>query len=330
MKYFLFGSVATACSIYGLSILYGLSGTLDYTHENFATTLIQHASPLLLIGSVLALVGLLFKIVAAPFHLWAPDVYESAPTAVVAFISVIPKLAGIALLARFTLALNLFGNSGYNWQLILGILSMASIIIGNFSALGQINPKRMLAYSSVAQAGFLLVGIVPLGIEGIRFMMFYATIFMITNFLAFHTLSQFENSLNAYKIPSFAGLGRVALLPAIAMLIGFISLTGLPPTAGFSAKLLIFSSLWSTYQQGSNLIVIALLLVGLINTVVSLFFYLKIPYHLFLKEAKSPIQAREFSLSGNLLNLILVFMLIYFFIHPDGLMGWINKINFVL
>lgn len=157
MKYFLFGTVATACMIYGMSLIYGLSGTLHFSSDQFLNALIEIKSPLLLIASLLTLAGFLFKISAAPFHLWAPDVYESAPTPVVAFISIVPKLAGLTILAKFVLAIQLFGQSGFPWQAIIAVISIISILIGNLSALAQTNPKRMLAYSAIFRGqGWLL------------------------------------------------------------------------------------------------------------------------------------------------------------------------------
>lgn len=330
MKYFLFGTVATACMIYGLSLLYGFAGTLDFSSDLFVKNMIDRSSPLLLIGGLLTLAGFLFKITAVPFHLWAPDVYESAPTPVVAFISVVPKLAGIAALTKFTLAINLFGQSGYSWQVMLAVIAILSILIGNLSAIAQSNPKRMLAYSSVAQSGFLLIGLVTFGMDGIHFMLFYSAVFLAMNFLVFNALHQFENELGPLTIPMFAGLGSISLIPSLAMLIGLVSLTGLPPTAGFTAKLFIFGSLWGAYQETGELILLALFLIGLLNTVISLFFYLKIPYYLFVKEKELNNESIKTDFAGNLLSLILVIVLFYLFISPNGLMGWINKITFVL
>lgn len=330
LKYFLFGTAATACMIYGISLIYGLAGTLDFSSDQFLNTLIETKSPLLLVGSLLTLAGFLFKITAVPFHLWAPDVYESAPTPVVAFLSVVPKLAGIAILVKVVLAIQLFGQSGFPWQSIVAVISMLSILVGNLSALAQTNPKRMLAYSSVAQSGFLLIGLAVLGMEGIHFLMFYSVAFLIMNFLVFSVLNQYESSLVADSLSSFTGLGRLSFFPAFSMLIGMIALTGLPPTAGFTAKLLIFSSLWSTYQEIQSGILLALFVVGLINTVVSLFFYLKIPYFLFMKEPVVDARPIKNSYSGNLLHGILVILLIYLFLQPGVLMGWINRITFVL
>ena len=330
LKYFLFGTVATACMIYGMSLIFGLAGTLDFSSDQFIKNLVAFSSPLLLIGGLLTLAGFLFKITAAPFHLWAPDVYESAPTPVVAFISVVPKLAGMAVLAKFSLAIHLFGHSGYNWQMIIAVVSILSILIGNLSAIAQTNPKRMLAYSSVAQAGFMLIGIVTFDIEGIHFMLFYSAVFLVMNFLVFHALNQFEHAWGANDIKSLAGRGTASLIPSLALLMGLISLTGLPPTAGFTAKLFIFGSLWDAFRQSSDPILLALFVIGLLNTVVSLFFYLKIPYYLFIKEKKENRDPIKTDFASNLLSLILVILLFYLFVSPGGLMGWINKISFVL
>jgi NADH-quinone oxidoreductase subunit N len=330
LKYFLFGTAATACMIYGMSLIYGLAGTLDFSSDQFLNTLIETKSTLLLIGSLLTLAGFLFKITAVPFHLWAPDVYESAPTPVVAFLSVVPKLAGIAILVKVVLAIHLFGQSGFPWQSIVAVISILSILVGNLSALAQTNPKRMLAYSSVAQSGFLLIGLAVLGMEGIHFLMFYSVVFLIMNFLVFSVLNQYESSFKADTVTSFTGLGRLSFFPAFAMLIGMVALTGLPPTAGFTAKLLVFSSLWATYQETQTMILLALFVIGLINTVVSLFFYLKIPFFLFMKEPSADASPIKNSYSGNLLHGILVIVLIYLFLQPGVLMGWINRITFVL
>jgi NADH-quinone oxidoreductase subunit N len=330
LKYFLFGTVATACMIYGISLIYGLSSTLDFSSNQFIEALIDSKAPLLFVASLLILAGLLFKIAAVPFHLWAPDIYESAPTPVVAFLSVVPKLAGLAIFIKMVLALNLFGQSALPWSTIVSVIAIVSILVGNLSALAQTNPKRMLAYSSIAQSGFLLIGLATMSMEGIHFMMFYAAIFLVMNFLVFAVLNQFENSISIQSVTNFSGLGRLSFFPAFALLIGMIALTGLPPTAGFTAKLLIFSSLWTSYQDTNSIVLLVLFGVGLINTVIALFYYLKIPYLLFLKEPAQELIPIKTSRSGNLLHLILVILLIWFFLTPSGLMGWINQITFVL
>src|SRR5258706_10397706 len=262
LKYFLFGSVATASMLYGMSLLYGLAGTLDFSSEKFVTHLMDAHSPLVFVGGLMTLAGFLFKMAAAPMHLWAPDVYQSAPTPVVAFLSVVPKTAGLGTLIKFVLAINLFGQSHFDWQLVLVALAALSMTVGNFSALWQTNPKRLLAYSSIAQSGFLLVGTVPMSLNGIHTALFYGTVLLIMNFLAFYTLQQFEQD-GVSTISTFAGLGKGGSFRSIALTTGLISLVGLPVTAGFSAKLFIFSGLWEAYGQSHKIVLIVLLVFGL-------------------------------------------------------------------
>ena len=328
LKYFLFGSVASAIMLYGFSILFGLSGTADFSSTVFVERLIDNHSPLILVAGLMSLAGFLYKIAAAPMHPWAPDVYEAAPMPVVAFLSIVPKLAGIAVLARFTLAINLFGQSNFNWQIVLSVVAILSIVIGNLSALWQNNPKRMMAYSSIAQAGFLLVGIICFSNQGIQFMLFYAGIYVISNMAVFICLQIFEQ-YGVSSIPSFNGWGKSQVLTSIVLLIGFISLTGIPPTAGFTAKLFVFTSLWSAYEQTGSNVLVWLLVLGLLNTVVSIFFYLKIPYYAFIKTGNSVPTAKKKGVE-NYLALFLVLVLLFLFIRPDLLMGWLNRINFVL
>lgn len=329
LKYFLIGTVATAVMVYGLSLIYGVTGTLDFSSTHFADEWIAANTHMPLIGAIMILAAGLFKVTAVPLHLWAPDVYESAPTSVVAFLSVVPKLAGIGLLIRLVLAFNLFGQSGYPWPEIIAVISIASILVGTFSALTQTNVKRMMAYSSIAQAGFLLMGLTSISPEGVHMILFYCTVFLLMNYLVFTILYQFEEQANVHIIPAFAGLGKSAWPVGVALLIGFIALTGLPPTAGFTAKLFMFSTVWVRYEETQSVILLALFIIALISTVISLFFYLKIPYFLFIREAPSA-GSIKISKSGNLLTLILVIGLIFLFLYPGVLMRWINQITFVL
>ncbi len=326
LKYFLFGSVSSAVMLYGFSLLYGLTGSLNFSSFIYHT--MSHNPPLFVIGGFMALVGFFYKIAAAPLHPWSPDVYEAAPMPVVAFFSVIPKLAGIGVLAKFILTVNIMSQSAYPWQIILCIVAMLSVTVGNFSALWQKNVKRLMAYSSIAQSGFLLVGIVTFLPQGIHYMLFYATVYMVMNFLVFIYLQQFE-SHGLLEISSFSGVGRSQPWPFIFLLIGFVALIGLPPTAGFMAKFFIFSSLWESYQLSGQSILLWLFIFGLLNTVVSLFYYLRIPYYAFIKSGDSNIKTNILTFE-NLLSLTLVIGVLYLFFNPGLLMGWINKINFVL
>jgi NADH-quinone oxidoreductase subunit N len=329
LKYFLFGSVASAIMLYGFSILFGLTGTLDFSSGDFATRLINsQSSVLIIVASFMSLAGFLYKIAAAPMHPWSPDVYEAAPMPVVAFFSTVPKLAGIAIVSKFLLAINLFGQSTFNWQIALSVIVMLSIAVGNFSALWQNNPKRMIAYSSIAQSGFLLIGVVCFSTEGLQALFFYSVVYLITNFAVLISLQAFEKN-NLLLIPSFRGQGKSFMLLSIVLLIGLISLSGIPPTGGFTSKLFVFASLWASYEQTGETILVWLLIFGLLNTVISLFYYLKIPYYAFLKNSPDTIQPQNTRME-NFLALILVVLVVFLFIRPDLLMGWLNTINFVL
>lgn len=328
LKYFLFGSVASAVMLYGFTLLYGFTGTLDFSSVEFIEHLLNKESTAFFIASLMALAGFLYKIAAAPLHPWSPDVYEAAPMPVIAFLSVVPKLAGVGVLTKFVLALNAFGQSTVDWQFLLCLISILSLTVGNFAALWQQNPKRLMAYSSIAQSGFLLVGVAAFQQQGIHFMLFYASVYVLMNFLVFSYLQYFE-SFGMTTLESFAGIGKKLTWPSILILAGFIALTGLPPTAGFTAKLFVFTSLWESYQVNDKPILLWLLVFGLVNTVVSLFYYLRIPYYAFIKSGEPNVEANNLTFE-NLFGLVLVLCLLLLFFNPGLLMGWINKINFVL
>ncbi len=337
LKYFLFGATASAIMLYGLSILYGFTGTLNLNDDRFLTNLMGNDSPLITIASFMVLAGILYKIAAAPMHPWVPDVYQAAPVPVMAFFSIVPKLAGIGILARFILGVNLFGQSVQDWQVIIAIISLISITVGNFSALLQSNAKRLMAYSSIAHAGFLLVGLAAFSPEGLNFLLFYATVYTLMNFLVFHYLDIFE-ARGIVDLKDFTSAGRSHPIPILFMLIGFLSLVGLPPTAGFTAKLFIFSGLWDSYQATDKPVLLWLLVIGLLNTVVSLFYYLRIPWLAFLRSGGSvtptPNEAdgQNATLGSpleNLFGLLLVLLVLALFFIPGLLMGWINRTNFV-
>jgi NADH-quinone oxidoreductase subunit N len=328
-KYFLFGSASTALMIFGMSYLFGFTGTLDFASPDFATAIETEHSPLLLVGALLTLAGFLFKVAGVPFHFWAPDVYQSAPTPVVALFSVVPKIAAIAILTKWVTALHAFGQSPLQWSLIIACVAIASILVGSLAALNQTDAKRMMAYSSVAQSGFLIAALSTLSLDGIHFGMFYAAVFVLMNFLTFQALATTEQNLGTTKMAEFSGWGYVGWLPSIGLLVGLVSLTGLPPTGGFMAKLFLFSALWENFADKNELIYLWLFAIGLLATVISLFFYLKMPYYLFLKRAQTG-GVQKIGLQSNLLVILLVIVLLYFFFQPGLLMGWVNKINFVL
>ena len=185
-----------------------------------------------------------------------------------------------------------------------------------------------MAYSSIAQSGFLLVGVAAFVPAGVNFMMFYASVFVLANYLVFLYLQYFEEH-GFDTLESFAGAGRHHAFPAILLLVGMITLTGLPPTAGFTAKLFVFSSSWEAYQLTRKPILLWLVVFGLINTVIALFYYLKIPFYSFIKKGANE-GVKTTQTFENILGLSLVILILLLFFQPNLLMRWINKINFVL
>lgn len=326
IKYLLFGGVASAVMLYGMSWLYGLSGTLLITSPAMLTGL-GEASPLLAgLAVLLTLGGFLFKISAVPFHLWAPDVYEGAPTPVVALFSVVPKLAGLVLLIRFVPVLQSFSGTWDGTTLLAG-LAIVTMTVGNVAALGQTNAKRMMAYSSIAHSGFLLVGVVAYTAFGLQSVLFYAAVYLLMNFAAFLLIQLLSKCSGQERITDFRGLGRQHPGLGVAALLVMIALTGLPPTAGFTVKVLIFSSLWEAYQQHPQPILLILFVVGLINTAIALFYYLKIPFYMFFREPEVVHSSAARGGSRNIFDKILVglliFLLLVLFFKPELLLTFI-------
>lgn len=328
LKYFLFGSIASAIMLYGFSLLYGFTGTLDFTAPVFFDRLQTQTSPLLMVAGFMAMCGFLFKMAAVPMQPWAPDVYEAAPMPVIAYLSVAPKLAAVGIFAKFILAMHLFGQGEFDWQVIVAAVSILTITVGNLSALSQRNPKRMMAYSSIAQSGFLLVGIAAFLPQGIQFMLFYGAVYLLMNYCVFVYLMYFEGN-GLTSMATYSGLGKKFVWAGAGLTIALVALTGLPPTAGFTAKLLIFSSLWEAFLATDKSLLVWLLIFGLLNTVISLFFYLRIPYYLFLRAGATFADEKKGGFE-NLLGFILVVFIVVIFFMPGLLMGLINRINFVL
>jgi NADH-quinone oxidoreductase subunit N len=282
LKYLIYGGVASGTMIYGMSWIFGLTGSMDFAQINSVLTQ-GHVNQLaLFIGVVLTLVGFGYKVAAAPFHMWVPDVYTGAPIPIAAFLSVGSKAAGFALLIRFfypALSHSLGGTwdaLGVDWPSLVLVLSMVTMTIGNLTALSQRNLKRLLAYSSIAHAGYMLMGFVVLSNEGLRAMMFYMVVYYLMNIGAFLVVMIVANSTGREDIDGYRGLAwRGGAAPAVALAIFLFSLTGLPPLAGFVGKFYLFAAV---VRQKFYF----LALVGLINSVVSLYYYARVVRTMFL------------------------------------------------
>ena len=337
IKYLLFGAVASAVMLFGISLIYGFTGTLNFASASFQFSLLSLNidAVALLVAGFMTLAGFLFKISAVPFHVWAPDVYESAPIPVVAFFSVVPKLAGLAILIRFLQYFHessiLFVSVHFDWQLVLAVLAGLSMFVGNLAAVWQDNARRMLAYSSIAHTGFLLSGVLAYSSLGIKSVIFYASIYLLMNFAAFILVKILYGKTGNESIRSWSGLGKKVPYLGAAMVVVMIALTGLPPTAGFTAKLLVFTSLWEAYQGSGNAVLGYLLLSGVVNTVIALFYYLKIPYFMYFRTGGNELvqEIDKSSVGEKVLLGILVSLLLLFFFKADWLLKEINSIDFI-
>jgi NADH-quinone oxidoreductase subunit N len=284
LKYLIYGGVASGAMIYGMSWIFGLTGSMDYGAINTALASGNQNPLALFIAIVLTLAGFGYKISAVPFHMWAPDVYTGAPIPVTAFLSVGSKAAGFALMLRFFYpALSTLGEAGHwqalggaDWPQLVLVLCMVTMTLGNLAALQQTNIKRLLAYSSIAHAGYMLMGFVVLSDEGLRAVLFYLVTYYLMNLGAFLIVMIVANATGREDIDGFRGLAwRGGGLPAVAMAIFLFSLAGIPPLAGFIGKFYLFAAV--IREQFYVLALIA----GL-NSVLSLYYYARIVRAMFL------------------------------------------------
>lgn len=321
LKYVLFGMAASAVMLYGMSLFYGFSGTLNLFDAQMVIRLQQADGMSVTLVILLILAGIGFKLSFVPLHFWVPDVYQGASTPVTAYLSTLPKIAGFGLLITFLTPF--ISNPLWNrvdFAFILSIASIITMIAGNFAAVWQQNVKRMLAYSSVGHTGFALMAVITFSAQGLTALSFYLAVYAIANIGVLAAASYFANTRNAHTVNDYKGLGAKYPIVSVCFVVLLVSLTGIPVSAGFNAKLLVFSSVYSVYSGGHNPMFLALLITGAITTVVSLFYYIKIPLNLFLR--KQEVEADSYpATSKNLLTMIVVIsiLVIVLGIFPDGL-----------
>ena len=319
LKYVLFGALSSAIMLYGLSLIYGMAATLDFTNAAFADNLAQSPLWVVLVAGFLVLGGIFFKLSLVPFQVWVPDVYESVPALVAAFFSIAPKAAALLVLMRMLSALPA------DFQPTMAVVALGSILVGNLSALWQNDLKRLLAYSGIAQAGFMVVGLVAGNQAGFEAATFYLCVYLFMNLAAFLLVDLLGEGQTDLR--QLAGLGNQKPFLAVAFVLVAVSLVGLPPTAGFTAKLLVFSALWEGYQTTPNGWLLTLLGLGLLNAVVSLAYYFKLPFYLFFRPAENPITApKPTSFLEILLVLLLILPLFVLFFKPNWLLDWIGTL----
>ncbi len=278
LKYVLFGAVSTALMLFGMSLLFGSTGTIELSKIGLYLSHAPAFQSIILLGMIFLLIGVGFKISMVPFHMWAPDVYQGAPTPVAAFLTVAPKALGFAVLARILYVAFPFFVS--KWSHLLSILAILTMTFGNVIAISQTDVKRLLAYSSIAQAGYILVGFATPGLFGLQAVLIYITAYLFTNLGAFFTVLAIERNLETNQIDSYNGLSERAPLLALSLTIFLLSLAGIPPLAGFIGKIYIFSAAVKTHS-------IALALAIAINSAMAAYYYFKIVKAMYLSKAQN-------------------------------------------
>ncbi|MCP4294698.1 MAG: NADH-quinone oxidoreductase subunit N [Proteobacteria bacterium] len=320
LKYVLFGSFATGIMLYGMSLIYGLTGSLKFD-EIWKGLAIEGivGSPIYLLAVVMSLAGMVFKIAAAPFHFWCPDAYQAAPTPVTAFLSVAPKVAGLALIMRF------FADqvSSQTEQLssIISVIAMVTMTVGNLAALHQKDIKRMLAYSSISHAGFLLIGVAVMNQDGREAILFYIPIYLLMNLGAFMAVIYLSKG-DEFQIDSFKGIIKEKPLLVVGLGVCMLSLAGLPPFAGFIGKFYLFK-----VAIESNLYL--LVLIAGINSVISLWYYVNVLKVMVIDETDPASQGLQLPTGTVPVTFVTVcaLPLLLFGIYWVPLLNWVAQIQ---
>jgi NADH-quinone oxidoreductase subunit N len=300
LKYFVLGALSSGMMLYGASLIYGFTGTVEFAGIAAAA---KTGSIGVIFGIVFLLVGLCFKISIVPFHMWTPDVYEGAPTPVTAFFASAPKVAALAVLVR--VLLTAFPNVTHDWQQIVTFVSIASMALGSFAAIGQKNIKRLMAYSSIGHMGFALVGLAAGTAQGAQGVLIYLAIYVAMTFGSFSFILCLKRNGQPFEqISDFAGLSRTNPYLAFMFAMLLFSLAGIPPLAGFFAKFYVFLA---AIQAG----LYPLAVIGVLTSVVGAFYYLAIIKTMFFDEAKGAVDPMAGELR-TVLTLAGIFNLLYF------------------
>ena len=328
LKYVIYGAFSSGLMLYGISILYGLTGETNIYAFNQALAAGGAPRITVLVAIILMLVGLGYKISAVPFHFWTPDVYEGAPITVTAFLSVTSKAEGFAMLIRFFKIAFIDVNAqpvvagmweifkGFNWTDIIAVLSVLTMTVGNLVAIWQSNMKRLLAYSSIAHAGYILMGFVTLTNQGISAMLMYFVAYLLMNLGAFYVVMLVANKYHTENIDDYKGLGYRSPYAAFALTVFLFSLTGIPPTFGFIGKFYLFSSLINAHY-------IWLAIVGVINSVISLYYYMRVVRNMYLVQPEDASRV-EFNFGTNLLMTLFIIPNIGFMLYFSPILTGLN------
>tara|TARA_Y100001934_G_scaffold270129_1_gene354566 strand:+ start:14628 stop:16049 length:1422 start_codon:yes stop_codon:yes gene_type:complete len=307
LKYFVLGALSSGMLLYGCSLIYGMTGATSFSALTAALSSDGDVPIGLVIGLVFLISGLAFKVSAVPFHMWTPDVYEGAPTPITAFFAVAPKVAAIALFLR--VMMSPFGGLFTEWQQVIIVISISSMVLGAFAAIWQDNIKRLMAYSSIGHMGYALVGLASGTAEGMRGTIIYMTIYLVMNIGTFAVILNMKRAGNMVEnINDLAGLARSRPLMALAMGIFMFSLAGIPPLAGFFAKLYVFLA-------AVNAELYALAVIGVLASVVGAFYYLRIIKIMYFDAPADGLDTAIAPEMRIILSVAAVFTL-FFFVYP--------------
>ena len=314
LKYFLLGAFASGFLLYGIALLYGATGTtgLNAMADYLAGSPVL-ANPLFIAGGLLLLTGFGFKVAAVPFHMWTPDAYEGAPTSVTAFMSAGAKAAGFAALLR--VVLKVFAVTHTDWGPLLAWVAILTMTVGNVTALLQTNLKRMLAYSSIAHAGYVLVAVVAGGTDGASAALFYLAVYSFMNLGAFGIVTLLgKGPEERVLLSDLAGVGFRHPLLGLAMTVFMLSLGGIPPTAGFMGKVYVFSV---ALKAG----LVPLVIVGVLNSVVSIFYYLRVTIAMYMEDPRGEPVAIAWGAPAVLALIITLGLTLWWGVSATGLLG---------
>lgn len=316
VKYFLFGALSTGITLYGVSLMYGLFGTLDLTAMSALVAAGGISQIALIVSLILVMAGFAFKCSLVPFHMWTPDVYEGAPTPAAALFSVAPKAVGFAFFLR--VFVDHFQSAFVYWTPLAALVAVATMTLGNLFALKQENIKRLLAYSTIAQAGYIFTGLAIGTPCGIRSTLFYIFIYMVMNLGAFGAVIVIANTTKSEKIDDYAGMYHINPLTSVILAVSFLSLAGIPPLAGFLAKFFILSS-----AVEAKLVPLAIAVA--LNSIVALYYYVRVIKVMFLNEPKVTAVASP-SMSVQMLLIIIMVANLFLGIWPHPVLNWVTTL----
>jgi NADH-quinone oxidoreductase subunit N len=311
LKYFVLGALASGLLLYGVSLIYGFSGTMDFVQLAKLLVKPEAASVGLVVGLVFVVAGLVFKISAVPFHMWTPDVYQGAPTPVTAFFSTAPKVAAMALLLR--VMATPFGHLAVDWRQLIILISVASMLLGSFAAIGQTSIKRLMAYSSIGHMGYALIGLATGTPEGIRGVLVYMVVYVFMSAGTFACIiAMRRRGQMLEQISDLSGLSRTDPGLAMAMAVFMFSMAGIPPLSGFFGKLYVFLAAVQSGMWG-------LAVIGVLTSVVGAFYYLRVVKVMYFDAPTEAFDARPASLS--FVAAVTGLFTTFFFIFPAPFVG---------